>query len=196
MPAFKEPREIMLITIKAGDDLKSEYDELQVQRSTLRRLISIREATWSQLSINRSDLPTIEAEEHMWRTYYEKLEALDSRLRKLLVLPTTEELALERNEWEDRIAEYQEKLAKGWGKLAHIRNELTKVSGQAAKLDTTLQGRDDSSRMNQVIVKQEPKIWEFSQIFGRCKKVSGLLPNIRDCSLQLRFGPGSIQQTQ
>ena len=152
----------MPITIKPGDDVKAEYDELQVQRSTVRRLISIREATWSQLSVNRSDLPTVEAEEHMWRTYYEKLDALDSRLRKLLVLPITEELALERNEWEDRVAEYQEKLAKGWGKLAHVRSELTKISGQAAKLDTTLQSRDESSRMNQVIVKQEPKIPKFS----------------------------------
>ena len=151
----------MVTSIKPGEDVKQEFDELQVERGAVRRAITIREAHWSAFNPTRSDLPTVETEEFLRNQYHEKLESLEEKLRRLLILSTTDELAAERNNWEDRVTEYQTKLARGRGKIAHVKQELTKVKDQIVSLGETTGRATDGSSINRVIVKQEPKIPKF-----------------------------------
>lgn len=150
-------------TIKPGDEIKDEYDVLQVERSSVRRAISNREKKWDELSVSRTDLLPLETEEHLIKNYEAKLSALDEKMRELLVLPPSEGLIQERNAWEDRVGEYQIKLSKGYGKISWLRKELMKVE---AATENLAKGAANSSQApairNEVTVRQEPKIPKFA----------------------------------
>ena len=119
------------------------------------------------------DIPTLEAELSIIKSYGQRVNEIDDQMRKLIATPTDDQGVLALNRWEDRCVEYIEKVAYATHRIIAAKERVQKATlGNGTKpqiggAQSNANSSVLSTSASEVIVRQEIKIPKFS---GDAKK--------------------------